>query len=181
MHGFWDYVSAAAVALFEVAQLAIGIAIFRQTIERATLWLRGHRARATITSVGEERDADSHRAFRPIVEFIGATGKPRRIALAETVTSRPHIGARITVVYRPDDPEHVDALGIAKGLGSLVVSPILVVVGVVAIVLPIAYLLGLDGVLSWSEQASSATFDWLEEALDGPLGRLRAVLSDWLG
>ncbi|MFC8527326.1 DUF3592 domain-containing protein [Nocardia sp. NPDC057227] len=181
MHGFWDYVGAAAVVLVGVGQLFIGLGILRQTIERATLWLRGHRARGTITSVGEERDSDDHRVYRPAVEFTAATGELRHLALSDTVPSRPRIGARITVVYRPDDPEHAAALGIAKGLGSLIVFPILVLVGVASIVLPVAYLLGLDGVLSWSEQATNHTLDRLGETLAGPLGRLRRFLVDRFG
>ncbi|TCJ95702.1 uncharacterized protein DUF3592 [Nocardia alba] len=181
VHDFWDYTGAAAVVLFGVGQLFIGIAILWRTIERATLWMRGHHARATITSIDEESDSEGHRIYRSTVEFLAATGEPRRIALADTVTGRPRIGARITVVYRPNDPEHVDALGIAKGVGHLIAVPILVVVGVAAIVLPIAYLLGLDGVLAWSEQALADTIDRLDKAISGPLGRLQRLLMDWFG
>ncbi|UGT62198.1 DUF3592 domain-containing protein [Nocardia asteroides] len=181
MLGFWDYVGAAATVLFGVAQLFIGFGILRQTVERAVLWLRGHRARAVITSVGEERDSDSHRVYRPSVEFTTPTGEPCRVDLADTTTTRPRIGARITVVYRPDDPGHVDAVGIGKGIGSLVAFPILVVVGAAATVLPIAYLLGLDSVLSWSEQAAHEAIDRLGEAIGGPLGRVRDVLLELFG
>ncbi|MBH0779672.1 DUF3592 domain-containing protein [Nocardia bovistercoris] len=181
MHGFWDYVGLVVVVLFGVAQFSIGVGLLRQTIERAVLWLGGHRARGTITSFAEESDSEGHRIYRPAVEFTAATGEHRHIALADTVMSRPRVGARITVVYRPSDPEHVDALGIAKGIGSLVAFPILVVVGVAAIVLPIAYLLGFDGVLTWSEQAAGDTIDWLDETLGGALGSLQEVLAKWFG
>ncbi|MFC8529264.1 DUF3592 domain-containing protein [Nocardia sp. NPDC057227] len=172
---------AVLVVLFGRAQLFIGFDLLRQTVERAALWLRGHRARGVIDSVGEERDSDSHRVYRPTVEFATATGELRRATLADTVTGRPRVGTRITVVYRPDDPEHVDAVGIAKGIGSLIVFPIVVVVGAAAVVLPIAYLLGLDGVRSWGEQAIGATIDWLEKTLGAPLGWVRDVLLDRFG
>ncbi|MFC3963113.1 hypothetical protein [Nocardia jiangsuensis] len=163
VRGFWHYMGAAAVVLFGAVQLSIGVGVLRQTVERATLWLRGDRTRGVITSVTAE------------------TGELRRIALADTVPSRARIGAPITVVYRPDDPERVDALGIANGLGSLIAFPILVVVGAAAIVLPVAYPLGLDGVLSWAQQVVGDTSGRLEDALGAPLGRLRRVLVEWLG
>ncbi|MGX1810322.1 DUF3592 domain-containing protein [Nocardia sp. NPDC055321] len=163
------------VVLFGIGQLVIGFGLLRQTIERALLWSRGHRARGVITSVAAERDSEDHRVYRPTVEFAGPAGELRRGAVAGTMAARPRIGARIVVVYRPNDPEHVDALGIARGIGSLIAFPILVVVGVAATILPIAYLLGFDAVLSWSERTFIDMLDRLESALDGPLGWLRDI------
>ncbi|WP_378610712.1 DUF3592 domain-containing protein [Nocardia jiangsuensis] len=181
MQGFWDYAGLAMTVLFGVAQVFIGFGILWETVERAVLWLRGHRAHAVIAAVGEERDGDSHRVYRPTVEFATSTGELRRAALADTVTVSPAIGARLTVVYRPNEPEYVDAIGVAKGIGSLLLAPILVVVGAWIAALSIAYLLGLDGVRLWAEQALGDTFDWLERTLGGPLGWVRDVLVDWYG
>ncbi|WP_153342406.1 DUF3592 domain-containing protein [Nocardia aurantia] len=144
-----NLVSSALVFGFGIAMLLIAFGIVRETLERISLRLQGHRATGVVVSVAEEKDSDGHPEYRPTVDFVARTGERKVAPLAYPVRTRPRTGGRIAVLYRPGDLGHVVPTGIGRGILHMIFFPILVVSGLAAMGISVIMLLGLDNVPLW--------------------------------
>ncbi|WP_288049725.1 DUF3592 domain-containing protein [Nocardia sp.] len=146
MQLFWKSLSVVFMFGFGTAMMYIAFHGVRETWERASLWMRGHRARGVIVSVDEERDSDSKPVYCLTVEFIGRDGERRVVSLPDRVYARRRTGERMVVVYRPGDLGHAVALAPGRRVLSVVLFPILLAVGAGSFVFAVAYLLDFDSV-----------------------------------
>ncbi|WP_019930745.1 DUF3592 domain-containing protein [Nocardia sp. BMG111209] len=151
----WKFLSCAFLAGFGIVLIYIGFRSVRETLERLSLWRRGHRADGVLVSVDEESDSDSKPQYRLTVEFVTATGERRRAALPDPVRSRRRIGQRLTVLYRPDDRTHVVALDLGARFLSVLFFPILMVSGLISVSLAVEHLLGFEGFTLWNHILST--------------------------
>lgn len=90
--------------------LLFGLFTLYQIVQRIWLRLRGNVARATIVDVEvmELSSDEGGSIYMPIVDYTTRAGERVRAArLRDPDPSFPGIGARVTVVYRPDDPSWV--------------------------------------------------------------------------
>lgn len=72
---------------FGMAMIYIAFHGVRETWERVSLWMRGHRARGVIVSVDEKRDSDSKPVYCLTVEFVARRRTPGRFLARSGVRS----------------------------------------------------------------------------------------------
>lgn len=101
------------------------IARLWQVLERIRLLVLGHRATAVVDTYSEYPVGEDRYNFTVTVDFVTRTGQRRVVELLNAVSTRPRMGGRMTVVYRPDQPDYAAALNPVGAVLTIAAAPFL--------------------------------------------------------
>lgn len=101
-----------------------------ETLEAVTLWLRGHVAKAVVTSaVDVQDDPEKSPDYQLTVRYLDPTGRERTVELAAVVNYPYEAGENMRVLYKPDDLDYVLPGLSGTWLTKAIFVPVLLAVG----------------------------------------------------
>ncbi|UGT63825.1 DUF3592 domain-containing protein [Nocardia asteroides] len=109
-----------------IAGVAVPILVLSrvwQVVERVRLLVLGHRATAVVHSYDEYPVGEDRYHFTVTVAFVTEAGQRRVVELLDAVSLRPRMDSRMTIVYRPDDPDFAAASNLVGAVLTVLSAP----------------------------------------------------------